>query len=702
MITIDLFDDDRMIVRIPWHNGMSRDLAKRVHGGRWNKARNGWTYPRTWQICKEIRQYIAVPLNETIRLEPAMKAWAEEEHRRQQKVPSLLSVEGVELPNLARTNPRLHKAVCLDRPFQSRSIAFGVMEKRILIAHDPGLGKTLQAIGMMHEANVTGLILVIGPSAAVNISWPSLLAEWAPDDYVQQIGTNIRPSEREDTIQDLQAWAEENPTERCWVLMNPHWIRMQAELDEYGKYIYADRGVKLLTAELPALFDVEWSSIIVDESHQTLACSSGNAKKWSKQRQGLGALQHRKDAILMSISGTPMRGKPENLYGQLNWLRPEIYRGFWKWVDRHFVLFEDDQGRRVSDGLKSEKKFFEEASNVMYRVTKEQVAADLPPKMYGGTHLVPGDPTTVLGVWLPLTPTQAKSYRQMTSTMEAELEGHVMKTRWELAKITRLKQFAGSSVKFSHFTDRKLENTAWRDWQRKRLENAELSELKEQLREEGNDGAADTIDILEIGEEPERWVRDEDDEIVTVKDEPIYEATLPSNKFDWILQFLVDRDLVGKEASGKTKVILASQFTKLLNLFSKELEKRDCPNYLLTGETKMQDRRKMVHEFQNNPDSAKVFFLNTYAGGTALTLDQADDVIIIDETFNPDDQLQVEDRAHRLSNTEHQVTVWYLRSLGTIEEYIGETTAKRESVCLGIMDGSRGIDLKKLIVPSKE
>jgi hypothetical protein len=61
--------------------------------------------------------------------------------------------------------------------------------------------------------------------------------------------------------------------------------------------------------------------------------------------------------------------------------------------------------------------------------------------------------------------------------------------------------------------------------------------------------------------------------------------------------------------------------------------------------------------------------MTTTAGGVAITLDRADTVHILDETWVPDDQEQFEDRAHRASRM-HQVTVYYYRSKDTVEEDI--------------------------------
>ena len=56
----------------------------------------------------------------------------------------------------------------------------------------------------------------------------------------------------------------------------------------------------------------------------------------------------------------------------------------------------------------------------------------------------------------------------------------------------------------------------------------------------------------------------------------------------------------------------------------------------------------MLKEF-NSPDSEYfIFLLSTRAGGLGLNLQTADTVIIFDSDWNPHQDLQAQDRAHRL------------------------------------------------------
>ena len=76
----------------------------------------------------------------------------------------------------------------------------------------------------------------------------------------------------------------------------------------------------------------------------------------------------------------------------------------------------------------------------------------------------------------------------------------------------------------------------------------------------------------------------------------------------------------------------------------------------------------------------------------SLTLDAAtDDLIMLDETWVPDDTIQLEDRIHRLSRM-HQVTIWKLKSLGTIEESIARGLSDTSRDIRQVLDGERGVD----------
>lgn len=640
-------------------------LCKSVAGASFNWDTKNWEYPLDWHTCLDIRQKIANPSGRDIAFGEDLYEWATAEKQRQAAIPESTSLEAVELPGLRERNRKIYDAA-MSRPFQTVGIAYGASHRRLILGDDPGLGKTVQTLGAVEEAGLYGPILVVTNTSAQQVTWPNEIENWTDDEYLI-FSKEIPPAQRDAEIQAVFEDCRNDPKRRIWVLSNPFWVRMKAEVDEYGKYVRTEKGVKIIKAHVPAMFTSgDWAGVVADESHETLACETGNAKKQSQQRVGMGALPIREDGIRISISGTPMRGKATNMYGQLNWVAPDHYTSYWNWAKRHFKVTDTGyQGAAEIGEMLDPQRFYQENAKYLLRRSKSQVAKDLPPKQYGGTKLDPKDPLSPVGVWLPMTPEQRKEYDNFAAELkhsdeDADLE---LSAIGLLAQMTRMKQFSTACGALS---------TAW-----------------EPMFEKDPKG---------------KYLYDEDDMRIPKFDpktgERMYEEVVKmhpknaesSNKFQWLVEFLSDRDLIGKGNKGKGKVIIASQFRTVIDSFRAALQVQYCDSYAITGETKVKDRRAYQDEFQKNPDSLKVFFLQSVAGGTSLTLDQADDVIILDEMWDPGVQEQIEDRAHRLSRTDHNVTIWYLRSRDSIEEEIAKGVNSKWKIVREVMDGQRGVD----------
>jgi hypothetical protein len=83
--------------------------------------------------------------------------------------------------------------------------------------------------------------------------------------------------------------------------------------------------------------------------------------------------------------------------------------------------------------------------------------------------------------------------------------------------------------------------------------------------------------------------------------------------------------------------------------------------------------------------------------GVGITLDRADDLILLDLPYDPDMLEQIEDRIHRASNM-HQVTIWTLIGVGTIDQVVAQTISRRYQATRTMMDGRRGVDFERQIV----
>ncbi|ESW97143.1 hypothetical protein KL918_000752 [Ogataea parapolymorpha] len=138
-----------------------------------------------------------------------------------------------------------------------------------------------------------------------------------------------------------------------------------------------------------------------------------------------------------------------------------------------------------------------------------------------------------------------------------------------------------------------------------------------------------------------------------------------SGKFE-----LLDRVLPKFKASGH-KVLIFFQMTQVMDIMEDYLRFRDMKYMRLDGSTKADDRQDMLKDF-NAPDSEYFcFLLSTRAGGLGLNLQTADTVIIFDTDWNPHQDLQAQDRAHRIGQ-KNEVRILRLITEDSVEEVILE------------------------------
>ncbi|WIK64986.1 DEAD/DEAH box helicase [Gleimia hominis] len=117
-------------------------------------------------------------------------------------------------------------------------------------------------------------------------------------------------------------------------------------------------------------------------------------------------------------------------------------------------------------------------------------------------------------------------------------------------------------------------------------------------------------------------------------------------------------------ASGHS-VLVFSQFTRYLQKIREQLERKDIAAAYLDGHTRHRDQ--VIKSFTSG--QKHVFLISLRAGGTGLTLTQADYVYLMDPWWNPAVEQQAIDRAHRIGQTK-TVNVYRLASADTIEEKV--------------------------------
>lgn len=626
-VLIERHGEKRILAKVPFMNGHGSRLAKRIPGvtPAWDRGAGpdgkdvfrGWLYPLDLETCREIRKVFG----DQLRIGPRLSAWARREARREADLALLRSgaKAAPSLPGLEKRAPLLAAAL---RPYQRTGAAFAVDGQNVLIADQPGLGKSLETLAALAERGDRAVLVFCRKTAMTSV-WKREPERWLGDGcqvYVAD-GDHI---DRVAIIQDFRSGATCRPDVMHILVCNIEMVRARklcpdglAEARCKKEHQHVKLPVKFSkVADYPELLTDPYDAVVVDESHRALIGRGTTSTAITQARLGMTMLPVAEHGLRLALSGTPFRGRNLDSWGTLNWLRPDVFTSYWRFAEMYFAVEVNEHGGREVGEVRPEREadFSRMLGAYMLRRTKAECAPELPPKQYAD-------------IWLEMEPAQAKAYRAIESDGDAQVRGGLLTAVGVLAEMTRLKQLACSAGRM-------------------------------------RDGH--------------------------------FEPALPSNKLAWVLDFLEERE------GNPGKVLIFSQFTQLIEMFSRELRVQHSGEIgMITGKTPQEDRDSQQEVFQDPGSKMRVMLLNTKAGGESITLDQADDVIFLDETWDPSDQEQAEDRAHRVSRV-HPVTVYYLRSLGTIEEIICEATGQRDGAVKKVLDGSRGIEIRRRMIESRD
>lgn len=155
-----------------------------------------------------------------------------------------------------------------------------------------------------------------------------------------------------------------------------------------------------------------------------------------------------------------------------------------------------------------------------------------------------------------------------------------------------------------------------------------------------------------------------------------------SAKFEQLLQIVEESKLSGR------RVLIFSQFTKMLELIGRELTVKGLNYFYLDGQTPSEERVNICDRF--NRGERDLFLISLKAGGTGLNLMSADTVILYDTWWNPAVEEQAADRAHRMGQ-KNVVQVIKLVARGTIEEKMNELQEKKRHLIEEIIDSDEKV-----------
>lgn len=151
---------------------------------------------------------------------------------------------------------------------------------------------------------------------------------------------------------------------------------------------------------------------------------------------------------------------------------------------------------------------------------------------------------------------------------------------------------------------------------------------------------------------------------------------IPSSKIDRAC------DLIDQIVSNNEKVVVFSTFKETLNVLMSKIIKYNP--MLCTGDVPDNIISSNIDNFQNN-DASKVMLATWSKMGTGITLTAASNVIFIDCAWTEAQNLQAEDRCHRIGSNK-PVFVYYLWANNTIDLRVKELVEDKSMLFSYIVD----------------
>lgn len=499
-----------------------------------------------------------------------------------------------------------------------------------ILADEMGLGKTIQCIGhiaMMIEKKVLGPFLVVAPLSTLP-NWINEFKRFTPEVSVLL----YHGSQPERTKLLKQICRPQGPLSMCPVVITSFEISM------------IDR--KLLQR-------FQWKYLIVDEGHRikNLNCRLVRELKMLPTDNKL------------LLTGTPLQNNLAELWSLLNFLLPEVFddlKSFESWFDidtlgeaNSMVVAEREQNIL--------SMLHQILTPFLLRRLKSDVTLEVPPKKE-------------IIVYAPLTAKQEAFYTAVVNKSIAKMLGQE-KTEAPVALTSsgRPKRRSRKVVDYKE-TDA---DTPY-----------DLEKYLERVRKE-----------LEPSFHPVLDVQSPLDAQVSLKLQNILMLLKRCCNHPYLVEypldpatgeFKIDEQLV--QSSGKFlildrllpalkrrghKVLIFSQMTSILDILMDYCYLRGFQYSRLDGSMSYAERDENMGRFSKDPE-VFLFLLSTRAGGLGINLTAADTVIIFDSDWNPQADLQAQDRCHRIGQTK-PVVVYRLVTANTIDQKILErASAKRK------------------------
>lgn len=540
-----------------------------------------------------------------------------------------------------------------------------------ILADEMGLGKTIQAISMiafLKQEGIPGPFIIVAPLSTVE-NWVNEFAFWTP------------------TIKTIKYYGSK--TERTQIRK-----RMQPSKQKNQDFPVVITSYQMAMNDRTSLSKYDWQYMVVDEGHRLKNMDCKLVKD---------LLMYNTTNRLL-ITGTPLQNNLAELWSLLHFTVPEMFDDL-SMFEQWFEMYSENEAADAEDEDKGKQVvalMHGILKPVLLRRLKTDVESNLPPKRE-------------YVLWAPLMPEQKEIYRSiLRGDIREHLQGKAFE-RHEASKGRTLKrkgEFSGASTpvksartsgtstpasylpeeelpskrksrgpsSYADITDQSF------DRELRKLEKGQASILDREYESSQEVLGAEEEENLSRADSLERAKK----EMANMKlKNPIMQFRLVCNSphnFFWPWtdessavdfeslvaasgKLLLLDQLLPKLFAGGHKVLIFSQFTSTLDIIESYLNnlrgQRVCR---IDGATAQADRSDAIEEFHEG-NSVNVFLLTTRAGGVGINLVAADTVILFDSDWNPQQDLQAIDRAHRIGQT-RPIIVYRFASKDTVEELL--------------------------------
>ncbi|XP_060070965.1 lymphoid-specific helicase-like [Ylistrum balloti] len=524
-----------------------------------------------------------------------------------------------------------------------------------ILGDEMGLGKTIQCIAMLAHLvsmGVPGPFIVCAPLSTLP-NWYAEFKRFAPK--VPVILYHGHKDER---------------TRLRMKMYKKYSVKKDVEVQPV---VITSYEITIIDRKLLSSF--EWKYLIVDEGHRIKNTHCRLIRELRLYRN-----THR-----LLLTGTPLQNNLSELWSLLNFLLPEIFDDLgsfeaWFDVDRLTASNADEEIVKEEQKMNILSMLHQILTPFMLRRLKQDVELNIPPKKE-------------IMVFAPLTKIQEEFY---SSLIDRTILQRVKSTKKPEEKVEVNEK--GRPVRRT--TKKKV------NYQLMMAEEADRAELKKTQKGIDDDEEHLASWIAAINEEtkkstltPARDVATPTSQ-VTIKLLNVVMQLRKCCNHPYLLEypldpgtgnFKVDEDVIRK--SGKMllldrmlkelkvrghKVLIFSQFTTMLDILEDFCFLRSYKFCRLDGSCNVQTRQESMTSFNTDPEMF-LFLLSTRAGGLGINLVAADTVIIYDSDWNPQCDLQAQDRCHRIGQTK-PICVYRFITANTVDQRIVERAAAKRKI----------------------